>query len=71
MLYFKCPTCKTDFSKKQILLEEGLLKICNDTSLTKEKSDKAKQDLLDKLKIINYCCKMRAITYVDLITVIH
>lgn len=70
MLYIKCPTCKTILGNKQIPLEEGLEKICS-KHLPKDKADAEKQELLEKLQILNPCCKMRALTYTKLIDIIH
>jgi len=63
MLFFKCPTCKTLLADKQIPFEEGMDKICNDTKLTDEQKDKKRKELLDKLELHRYCCRMRILTY--------
>lgn len=71
MLYFRCPTCKTILANKQLPYEEELEKICNDKKSTeKEKNDK-KMNLLDKLEIRRLCCRMRMLTYINLIETIQ
>lgn len=69
MLYPKCPTCKTELSNKQIPLEEELSNICS-MNKTEEEKDKLKMDALDKLYIKKYCCRMRALTYLQQIDII-
>jgi DNA-directed RNA polymerase subunit N (RpoN/RPB10) len=70
MLYAKCPTCKTVLADKQVPLEEEMANICNNSNLNDNQKDKKKSELLDKLEIRNVCCRMRAITYIDLIKII-
>lgn len=69
MLYFRCPTCKTDFANKQLVYEKELEKICN-SKTTEEQKEKQKMALLDKLEIKRYCCRMRFLTYTKLIEII-
>jgi DNA-directed RNA polymerase subunit N (RpoN/RPB10) len=70
MLYFKCPTCKTILANKQIPFEEGLEKICENSSLTQEERDQKKMELLDQLEVKRMCCRMRMMSYVKLIEII-
>lgn len=70
MLYFKCPTCRTVLANKQIPFEKGMNSICNNRTLTKEQQEKQKMELLDKLEMIRYCCRMRLISYVDLVDIV-
>ena len=70
MLYYKCPTCKTELANKQIPFEEGIDKICKNMSLNEKEKDEKKMELLDELQIKRYCCRMRMLTYVRLIKLI-
>jgi len=70
MLYPKCPTCRTDFSDKEILLEQGIESIRNNSKIEGKEKQIRLSKLLNDLKIINLCCKMRALTYVDKINLI-
>lgn len=69
MLYFRCPTCRTLLAHKQIPLEEGLKKICGNPKLSEEEKKKQKTELLDRLELKRYCCRMR-ITYVKQVEII-
>ena len=69
MGYARCPTCGYDFSKIQILWEEGRKKIKN-SKLNDEERKKKISDLLDELQIKNICCRPRMLTLVDTINLI-
>ena len=71
MLYYRCPTCRTILADKQIPFENGMEKICNITGLSKREQEDKKKELLDKLYVINYCCRMRMLTYVKLIDLVR
>ena len=71
MLYFRCPTCKTLLADKQLHLEKDMEIICNNTKISEQEKDKEKAKLLDKFEIKRYCCRMRALTYIDLVKVIQ
>ena len=70
MLYYKCPTCKTLLANKQIPFEREMEKICNNKNLSKAEMDKQKQDLLDRLELKRYCCRMRILTYLKRIEIV-
>ena len=70
MLYPKCPTCRTKLADKQLPYEEGMQSICNNKNWDKQEQDKRKMALLDKLELNRYCCRMRMISYVDLVQII-
>ena len=70
MLYFKCPTCRTVLANKQLLLEEAIGKICQNRDLSNKEKDEQKMNILDKFEIKRYCCRMRALTYVQSINII-
>lgn len=72
MLYIKCPTCHKILGHLEIPFEEGLEKIMENPNLT----PKQKQE--EKIKLVNsfgipldrYCCRMRLITYKDLVQIV-
>jgi DNA-directed RNA polymerase subunit N (RpoN/RPB10) len=70
MLYYRCPTCKSILGNKQIPYESGLNSICDNKKLSEPEQEKQKMDLLDKLEITRYCCRMRMLTYIQLITIL-
>lgn len=63
MLYFRCPTCKTELANKQIPYEEEMKKIENNDKLSENEKDQLKMGLLSKLEVNNICCRMRVLTY--------
>lgn len=65
MLIPKCPTCKTQLANKQILFTTMMNDICNE-NISEEEKNKKKMDLLNKLEILRYCCRMRVLTFVNL-----
>ncbi len=71
MLYFRCPTCKTNLANKQIPYEKGTEKICNDKKLSEEEENEKKMKLLDDIEIKRLCCRMRMISYISLIETIQ
>ena len=44
MLFYKCPSCGTEFANKQLLYENLIEKICNDNSLTHEQKEKEQKE---------------------------
>ena len=79
MLYMICPTCGELLGDKQILLNDGLKKICEkyniDDELLSRGFDKTPEFVEARAKLItelfsNVCCKMRAISYVELVNLI-
>jgi len=69
MLYYRCPTCRTLLANKQIPLEEGMEEICKNSKLTQSDKTQKISELLDKLEIKRYCCRMR-VSYVKLVDII-
>jgi len=78
MLYIICPTCGELLGDKQCIYTTELKKICDefnvdDTNIARidknpnfiEKRKKLIEDLFK-----NMCCRVRAMTYVDLVTLI-
>lgn len=70
MLYFRCPTCKNDLANKQIPYEDEMRKISN-SEISEEQKEIEKMKVLDKLHITKYCCRMRMLTYIQLIDIIR
>tara|TARA_B100002019_G_C20775467_1_gene359619 strand:+ start:278 stop:478 length:201 start_codon:yes stop_codon:yes gene_type:complete len=65
MLYFRCPSCRSNLAKKELLLEEKLENLKH----SKRSEDDIKKILIS-LDIVNPCCTMRVLTYVDTIKLI-
>jgi DNA-directed RNA polymerase subunit N (RpoN/RPB10) len=79
MLYMVCPTCGELLGDKQLIYNTELKKICdkyniNDDLLSRG-FDKNSEYIEARQKLIqsifnNICCRMRAITYVELVKII-
>ena len=65
MLYARCPTCGMLLAHKVVEYEKEVDKINKNDALSKDERIKQRQDLLQRLDVYRYCCKMRFITYVD------
>lgn len=65
MLYFRCPSCRTNLANKEILLETELEKL----KYSKRKEGDLKE-ILNRCAITNSCCVMRSLCYVDTIKII-
>ena len=67
MLYLSCPTCGYFLGQKTEEYEQGKIKICNNPDLSPEDREKELSKLLLSLKLRRYCCKMRFMTYKDIV----
>ena len=67
MLYISCPTCGYFLGQKIIEYEEGKHNICSNPKITNEQKESDLSKLLLGLKLRRYCCKMRIMTYKDLV----
>jgi DNA-directed RNA polymerase subunit N (RpoN/RPB10) len=67
MLYIVCPTCGYFLGQKNLEYEEGKKSICSNPKLTVEQREKELSKLLLGLKLRRYCCKMRIMTYKDIV----
>jgi len=67
MLYLTCPTCGYFLGLKTIEWETESEKICNNPKLKIEEKEKKKQELLLSLKLPRYCCRMRMMSYKDIV----
>lgn len=66
MLTPKCPTCKTRLADKQIPYAIGMEKICANQTISDAEKEKQKMELLNKLEVLRYCCRMRLLTFTNL-----
>lgn len=67
MLYSTCPTCGYFLGQKIIEWETKSKEICDNPKFTKEEKEKLKTDLLITIKLRRYCCRMRLMSYKDLV----
>lgn len=67
MLYITCPTCGYFLGQKTLRYEQEKDKICSNPNLTPEQRDKELSKLLLSLGLKRYCCKMRMMTYKDIV----
>jgi DNA-directed RNA polymerase subunit N (RpoN/RPB10) len=70
MIYLKCPSCSTVLANREIEYEKKLEKIVNDINTNEEQKRKLKTELINSLGLKNPCCKMRIMSYVQLIDII-
>jgi DNA-directed RNA polymerase subunit N (RpoN/RPB10) len=67
MLYISCPTCGYFLGQKTLQYEHGKQQICSNPKLTHEMKESDLTKLLLGLKLRRYCCKMRIMTYKDIV----
>jgi len=67
MLYISCPTCGYFLGQKNLEYEEGKQKICTNPKLSAEEKEKELSKLLLNLGFRRYCCKMRMMSYKDIV----
>ena len=67
MLYMSCPTCGYFLGQKTITYEEGKSKICSNPNLSAEQREDELSKLLLSLNLKRYCCKMRMMSYKDIV----
>ena len=67
MLYITCPTCGYFLGQKTLIWEEKSAEICSNNKLSNKQKELMKSELLLSLKLKRYCCKMRMITYKDIV----
>jgi DNA-directed RNA polymerase subunit N (RpoN/RPB10) len=67
MLYLTCPTCGYFLGLKTIEWETKSEEICNNPNLKLEEKEIKKQELLLSLGLTRYCCKMRMMSYKDIV----
>ena len=67
MLYSSCPTCGYFLGQKIIEWESKSKEICNNPNYTKNEKEKLKEKLLKTIKLRRYCCRMRLMSYKDIV----
>jgi DNA-directed RNA polymerase subunit N (RpoN/RPB10) len=67
MLYSSCPTCSYFLGQKIIEWETKSKEICDNPNITKIEKEELKEKLLQSIKLRRYCCRMRLMSYKDLV----
>ena len=67
MLYLTCPTCGYFLGQKVLEYETNKTLICNNPKLSVEEKDTQLSKLLMNANLRRYCCKMRLMTYKDIV----
>jgi len=67
MLYNTCPTCGFFLGSVVYEFEEKKNKICNNPKLSSFDVEREVQKLIMSLNLRRYCCRMRLMTYKDLV----
>ena len=67
MLYITCPTCGYFLGQKTIEYEQQKESIFAKPNLSTEQKEKDLSALLIKLGLRRYCCKMRVMSYKNLV----
>jgi DNA-directed RNA polymerase subunit N (RpoN/RPB10) len=67
MLYSTCPTCGYFLGQKTLEWETKQANICSNQKITEEEKSKLLQELLISLGLRRYCCRMRMISYKDIV----
>ena len=70
MLYITCPTCGYFLGPKTVKYEEEKKKIINDPKYSDEEKEELITKVLINLNIKRYCCKMRMMSYKDIVDII-
>ena len=80
MLYMRCPTCGEVLGNKELIYEQKMKELCNSLGIDDdivsmghmdkhEEFIKKRQDIVQDL-VSNICCRMRLITYIDIVQII-
>jgi len=67
MLYSTCPTCGYFLGQKIVDWENKSKEICDNPKNTREEKEILKEKLLKTLKLRRYCCRMRIMSYKDIV----
>ena len=67
MLYMSCPTCGFFIGQKTEEYDTKKNEICANPKLSKKDKEDQISKLLNSLKFRRYCCKMRMMTYKDMV----
>jgi DNA-directed RNA polymerase subunit N (RpoN/RPB10) len=66
-----CPTCNTFLGSKVLEYEKGKENICKNPNLSTEEREAEMTKLLLSLRLKRYCCKMRMMSYKDIVQFIN
>ena len=67
MLYLTCPTCGYFLGNKTLEFEKKKEEICKNPKLKKAERDEKIHKLILSLNLRRYCCRMRIMSYKDLV----
>ena len=67
MNYISCPTCGFNLGGKTKIFEDKKNEICKDPKLSKEQQELKIQEVVMSLKLRRYCCRMRIMSYKDMV----
>lgn len=67
MLFIVCPTCGYFLAQKSIFYETNKEQICSNPKLSKEDKENELGKLLVSLRLKNDCCRMRMMSYKDIV----
>ena len=67
MLYPTCPTCGYFLGQKTLEWETKQAEICSNGKISEDEKSKQKQELLLSLGLRRYCCRMRMMSYKDIV----
>lgn len=67
MLYITCPTCGYFLGQKNIDYDKGKEQICTNPKLSQVEKENEISKLLLNLRLRRYCCRMRIMTYKDIV----
>lgn len=67
MLYLSCPTCGYFLGLKTMEYEDKKAAICSNLSLSIEDKENELSKLLLSLNIKRYCCKMRIMSFKNIV----
>lgn len=67
MLYASCPTCNYSLSQHIIEYEEKKYIICTDPKNSESDKETQLTELINSLNLPRYCCKMRMMSYKDIV----
>ena len=67
MLYTTCPTCGFFIGQKTEEYENKKAEICSNPKYSKKEREEKISNLLKSIGLRRYCCRMRMMTYKDLV----
>jgi DNA-directed RNA polymerase subunit N (RpoN/RPB10) len=70
MIYIKCPSCGTILGNRQPVYIKKIDEIENNKNIDEDTKAELKTKIFESIKIENYCCKMRILTFKDLNNII-